>query len=141
MPENPTNDQQLIDYITTTSAALEKAAEADQRQEQQNTAIAAAIPKVVQAMVANNRIEPGQAEKLARVLLDPVQALELLEKVAAHRNQDEIADEQLRLGAPVGGGGAEKTAGARYIGQRSPDGAQSDLRFLAHFANNGVAAR
>ncbi len=85
------------------------------------------------ALVANGRIREDQRKEAAARLADPVAALELLTKVAAHRTPDEHA----KLGSGVGG--TTKTAGANnqynpassltnpHVGARSSMIKQSDV--------------
>jgi hypothetical protein len=95
--ENFTLAQKVIEHITVSHAAMEKAAAAEKQARQQQAAIADLIPKVVDAMVQHDRIQPTEREKLASLLQDPVETLRLMAKVAAHRTQAELA----RLGAGV----------------------------------------
>lgn len=96
--------EKVIEQIGYSSAALEKAARDQQVLETTRTKVAALIPQVVDALVAGERIREDQREKAAKALADPVQALELLIKVAGHRNTGEQS-----LGTPAG---QAKTAGA-----------------------------
>jgi hypothetical protein len=62
----------------------------------------------VDALVKNDRITEGQKAQAAELLRDPVQALDLMAKVAAHRNAEELGN----LGTPVDNGNvAVKRAG------------------------------
>jgi len=99
--------EKVLDLAGYADAALTKAAEQITAIEQQEEKIAALIPKVVAAMVSGERIEDTEAQrtKLAEILKDPVQTVELLCKVAVHRNASERS-----LGEPVDPGHT-KTAG------------------------------
>lgn len=97
--------EKVIEYIGYSSAALEKAAAHEQRIKQQREKVAALIPAAVDALVAGERIEEDQREKAAAMLADPVQALEILTKVAVHRNTSERP-----LGQPVAHNGQVKAA-------------------------------
>jgi alkylation response protein AidB-like acyl-CoA dehydrogenase len=81
----------VIELIGFADAALTKAAAMAARQEQQQAKMAALAPKLVEACVAGERIEdtPAQRQKLATLVKDPVQLLELAIKIAAHRNTAE----------------------------------------------------
>lgn len=93
---NNTLAAKMADQIGFSNAALQKAAAFQDGVEKQAAACAALIPACVQALVDNERIEPGQAEKAAQMLKDPVKVLEILTKVAKHRNHSEQG-----LGTPV----------------------------------------
>lgn len=128
--DNLTLPEKVIELVNISDAALEKAAAAQTKTAEAQTKTASLIPKVVDTMVQFNRINPDQREKLAQALKDPVQVLELLMKVAGHRNADEIA----RLGEPVGG--TTKTASAAqretpFVGGRNTGIRESDRRLFA----------
>lgn len=116
MPQNAqpgvmTIPEKVIEYIGFSSAALDKAANHMQQTEQQRAKVAELIPAAVDALVSGERIDEDQREKAAEALSDPVKVLEILTKVAVHRNASESA-----LGQPVGNG-QTKTAGANGNGQ------------------------
>jgi hypothetical protein len=134
MPEM-TVPEKVVEYIACSSAALEKAAAAINHQDRVKQAVAAKIPEVVSVLVEDERITPGQREKLAEALTNPVAALDLLIKVSRHRNAQELG----QLGAPVGG--QMKTAGASgsdpaasltnpHVGARTTMVKQSDVNFF-----------
>lgn len=89
--------EKVIEHVQVTSTALEKAAAAEQARTEKQAEVDALIPKVCDVMLEHERITPQQREKLAEMLKDPVKVLELMIKVAGHRNQDELA----RLGSGV----------------------------------------
>lgn len=93
---NMTLPERVVEYVACTGAALDKAAAAMDIQKRQQQKIAELIPKAVDALVSGERIEESQREKAAEALRDPVRTLELLIKVAVHRNVSEQ-----RLGQPV----------------------------------------
>jgi hypothetical protein len=99
--------EKVVEYIGYSSAALEKAAADIAAREAQQTKVAELIPTAVDALVSGERIDEEQREKAAEALADPVRCLEILTKVAVHRNASERA-----LGQPVAGDGQTKTAGA-----------------------------
>lgn len=99
MPGTQEIAQSVIDYIGYSDAALTKAAAVIDAQNAQHEKVAALIPSAVEACVENERVEPHQKEALAKALTDHAQAIELLTKLAAHRNSAELAP---RLGTPVG---------------------------------------
>lgn len=128
--------QKMIDYIGYSDAAMTKAAAVMQEQEAQQEKLAALIPQAVNACVENERIEPHQKEALAAALKDPVRAVELVVKLAAHKNAAEMA----RLGTPV----ETKTAGytpessltSGYVGARDGRLKASDVRLFTGLGLN-----
>lgn len=123
-PEGLTLPEKVIEHIRVSDIALEKAAAAEQKQTEKQAAVAKLIPQVCDAMITHNRARPDQREKLASLLADPAEALNLLIKVAGHRNDDELA----RLGQGASVDGTIKTAGDKtpssslnsaYVGGRS----------------------
>lgn len=106
MPQNPQSGshagmslpEKVIEHITLTDAALKNAAAMEKAASAKTAQVAALIPQVVDVMVRHERVMPAEREKLAAMLRDPAKALELLIKVAGHRNADEMA----KLGAPIG---------------------------------------
>jgi hypothetical protein len=135
--ETNTLVQKVIDYIGYSDAALTKAAAALEEKTAQQDKIAAAIPAAVKACVDNERIEPHQKEALEHALRDPVKAIELVTKLAAHRNAAEMS----RLGTPVG---QQKTAGydpttsltSGYVGARDGRLKASDVKLFTGLGLN-----
>lgn len=133
--------EKVLEQIRVSDTILQKAAAAEKQQEEKKAAVAARIPEVVDALLRNERIQPSQQEKLAGLLEDPAKVLELMIKVADHRNADEVA----KLGQGVAG--SEKTAGAAsdpsrsltdpYVGGRTTRVKQSSVNF---FRGLGLAA-
>ena len=99
--------EKVISMTGYADAALTKAAAQLAESEQREKEAAALIPRAVSALVSGERIEDTEEQrtKAAEILRDPVQALELLCKVAIHRNTSENS-----LGAPVDSTGQTKTA-------------------------------
>lgn len=89
--------EKVIAHITVSDAAMQKAAAIEKTAATKQAQISKMIPQVVDALVANERITPAQREKVAAMLADPVKALDLLIKTAAHKNAAEMA----HLGSPV----------------------------------------
>ena len=122
--------QKIIDYIGYSDSAMTKAATAEKAQMQTSEKLAHLIPDAVKACVENERIEAHQKEALAAALRDPVRTLELVIKLAAHKNAAEMS----RLGAPV----ATKTAGydptnsltSGYVGARDGRLKASDVKLF-----------
>lgn len=81
--------EKLAEYIGVTDAAMKKAAAFQQGIEKTAAAVEALIPGCLDALVENERIEPHQREKAAALLRDPVKVIEILTKVAKHRNHSE----------------------------------------------------
>lgn len=125
--------ERVIQQIQASAAGMDKAAAVIRKNQEKQAAIKALIPQVVDTMVKNERIFPNQREKLAETLQDPVKVMELLIKVAGHRNNDELA----RLGQGIGNNGQVKTAAAAnsltspHIGRRATGEKESDRRLLS----------
>lgn len=122
--------QKIIDHIGYSNAALEKAAAAQEKQAAAQREIESLIPACVDALVANQRIDSTEKQAAAELLKDPVKAIQLLTKVAAHKNAAEIS----RLGSSTGG--QTKTAShnslsSPYVGARSSGMKESDRRLFA----------
>lgn len=130
--------EKVVDFIGYADAALEKAAEFQQQVSTKQKAAEALIPAAVEALVANERIQPTEKAKAAEVLKDPVQVLEILTKVASHRNPAELST----LGTPVNGNGTKVASanGQSYdpaasltnpnVGARTTRVKQSDVVYL-----------
>ncbi len=116
--------QKVVEYIGYSSAALEKAAQELSQVDAQRQKVAALIPKAVEACLAHERIEPSEKQALAAALTDPVKALELLTKLAGHRNPAE----QAALGAPTA---TVKAAG--HTGRRAEPLRASDAKLFTDF--------
>jgi len=119
--DNQMLPEKVVDYINVSSIALEKAAEVETAKEAQDAKVASLIPAAVQALIDGGRIREEQREKAASVLSDPVQAIEFITKVAAHRNLDEQT-----LGTPVDT--QTKQAGAVSPGYDSINDCRPGLR-------------
>lgn len=134
--ENNALVQKIIDYIGYSDAAMTKAAAAEQAQVETSEKLAHLIPEAVKACVENERIESHQKEALAAALQDPVRTMELVIKLAAHKNAAEMA----RLGTPV----ATKTAGydptasltSGYVGARDGRLKASDVKLFTGLGLN-----
>lgn len=139
MSANNTNTlvQKVIDYIGYSDAALTKAAAAIKTHEEQAEKIAALIPAAIKACVEHERIEPHQKEALETALHDPVRTMELVVKLAGHKNAAEMA----RLGTPVG---QQKTASydpansltSGYVGARDGRLKASDIKLFTGLGLN-----
>jgi hypothetical protein len=132
--------QKIIDYIGYSDAAMTKAAADLKVREEQQEKLARLIPEAVKACVENERIESHQKEALDSALRDPVRAMELVIKLASHKNAAEMA----RLGTPV----ATKTAGydptssltSGYVGARDGRLKASDVNLFTGLGLNPPTA-
>lgn len=133
--------QKIVDYIGFSDAAMTKAAAVESTLVEQNEKIARLVPEAVKACVENERIEPHQKEALATALQDPVRTMELVIKLASHRNAAEMS----RIGTPVG---QLKTAGydpsnsltSAYVGARDNRLKQSDINLFTKLGLNPPSA-
>jgi ParB-like chromosome segregation protein Spo0J len=137
MPENANKlVQKIIDYIGFSDAAMSKAAEVLNERETQSEKIAKLIPEAVNACVENERVEQHQKEALAAALKDPVRAMELVIKLASHRNGAEMA----RIGTPL----TQKAASydpntsvtSSYVGARDGRLKASDIKLFTGLGLN-----
>lgn len=101
----PTIERDIVDLVGYANQAVKLASAAQTATEKQAADCKALIPACVAALVKHERIDASEAEKCAKVLEDPVQALKLLTKLAEHRN----TSEKQSLGTPID---SEKTASA-----------------------------
>lgn len=143
MSANNTNTlvQKVIDYIGYSDAALTKAAAVIKNHEEQAEKLAALIPAAVAACVEHERIEAHQKEALENALHDPVRTMELVVKLASHKNAAEMA----RLGTPVG---QQKSASydpstsltSGYVGARDGRLKASDVKLFTGLGLNPPTA-
>ena len=112
VPQGLTLPEKVLQQIQISDTALTKAAAAEAAHQEKQAQVEALIPQVVDTMVQFERINPTQKEKLAEMLKDPVTVLELMMKVAGHRNKEELG----RLGSGVSADGQTKTASAQGSG-------------------------
>jgi hypothetical protein len=100
----PSVEQKVVDLIGYTNQVVKQAAAADTAREKQAADCAALIPACVDALIKHERIDASEREKVAAALRSPTTAIQLLTKLAGHRNTAEQ-----RLGTPHG---ETKTAAA-----------------------------
>ncbi len=124
----PTLNEQVLAHVQCTHAALEVAKTEMDRARTQNEKVAALIPQVVEALVRHERIEPGQREKAAALLADPVAALELLINTADVSKTTKPA----AIGGPVEKA-ASVTGRARFAGERTGVPGQAEENFRRAF--------
>jgi hypothetical protein len=136
MPDNSVLVQKIIDYIGYSDAAMSKAAAVLAERDEHHEKLARLIPEAVKACADNERIEPNQKEALAAALRDPVRTMELVIKLAAHRNGAEMS----RIGTPL----EQKTAGydpntsvtSSYVGARDGRLKASDIKLFTGLGLN-----
>lgn len=129
--------QKVIDYIGFSDVAMSKAAEVIKTRDEQQAKVAALIPEAVKACAENERIESHQKEALAAALQDPVRAMELIVKLASHRNAAELS----RIGTPTT---TQKSASydpnnsvtSSYVGARDGKLRASDIKLFTGLGLN-----
>lgn len=121
------DENKVLDLVTAAGALGEKVAADEAGREKLAAAVEERIPDVIASLVAHDRIGPGDREKVARILRDPVRTLDLIEKLAAHRA------EPTTMGDPLP---REKAAAAYdsltspHVGARTTQPRRSDAVFL-----------
>jgi len=118
----PTTQEKVVDLIQRTSEVVKIASATITDQEKTAAAVGKLIPGVVKALVDNERIDASQAEKVAKALVDPINALKLLEKLAAHRNASELQ----HLGTAVTKTAAAAGDRSNRVGERTSQLRPSD---------------
>ena len=129
--------QKVIDYIGFSDVAMSKAAEVIKTRDEQQAKVASLIPEAVKACAENERIESHQKEALAAALQDPVRAMELIVKLASHRNAAELS----RIGTPTT---TQKSASydpnnsvtSSYVGARDGKLRASDIKLFTGLGLN-----
>lgn len=110
--------QKMVQYVEETAPLLKKAAEAEQIKQATDQAVAELIPGVVETLIQHKRIDPLQKAAAEQALQDPVKALQILQKVAAHRNQAEVP----AMGQPTpSSAGQVKQASRRELAMAAAD--------------------
>lgn len=120
-------NEKVLETIQISATALDKAERELGEKRAADVKVAALIPSAVDALIANERIDPADREKAAEALKDPARALEILIKAADVNNT--IRPRQ--LGTAV----AEKKASfdslnSPYVGLRTSEERESDRAFL-----------
>ena len=87
MLNNMERDQLIYELIGSAQAGMAKAAAIQQAQNQRQQEAEALIPQVINALVENQRIAPGEAIKVASWLRNPTAALQFMAEIAAHDNR------------------------------------------------------
>jgi hypothetical protein len=93
----PQTLQKTLLLARTAGELIKRAQEAAGQSQQKQAAINARIPATVDALTAGGRIYAEDKEAVSRGLQDHGTCLELLEKLAYHRNDSEVAT----LGHPM----------------------------------------
>lgn len=127
MTANLQTNQKVLDYVKRSGALIAAAEKRAAAWAQKEAAVAALIPDVVEALIANNKIDERLREKAAKHLADPVSALELLASVAAFKRPEELG----HLGRADG---QQKSASAKtnspYVGAIIPEEERASGRAL-----------
>lgn len=127
-----TLSEKIVEGVAIANAALEKAAAAESAQREKQAAVTAMIPDAVDALIAHGRVGASQRDKLAAALKDPVEALRLLTKLAAHRSVEELARLGDGFNPAAAVTGNEKKAGASpFVGGHVSGMRESDRRLFA----------
>jgi len=114
--------ERAVDFVGVSAAITEQYADTLEKQAAMQKEADALIPDVVQALLANGRIDPGQEKEATAALKSHTRTLQILLKTAAHRTDAEGSD--IAMGRPAP---AVKQAGARssltnpYVGARRAD--------------------
>jgi hypothetical protein len=128
-------DQQVVEYITSSSAAIEKAANAEAVAEQSQKRAAAMIPQVVDALADAGLIRENQRTKLAADLADHGRALELfVEALSEMKTASQSTAATLGRPTPPVEKRAYDSLTNAHVGARMPAGQRaSDAAFMKHF--------
>lgn len=123
----PTTPEKVVQLISISQIAMTKAAQIEKAAEQTKQAVAAKIPAAVKALVENERIGDHQKQAAEDALRDHAQCLDIILKLASHRNAAEVQ----QLGTPITSQPAIKVASNSltnaYVGRRSDELKESDL--------------
>lgn len=122
MPEKQSAANKAIALCSLSAAMAEKAAALENANQKRAAQVAELAPKAAKALVQHKRINPSEEKKAAEILQDHGKTLELLGKVAAHVNDDELN----RLGGPAEKSAAAGNGNGRYDSLNDPNvGARS----------------
>ncbi len=126
-----TLEEKVIDVCQLAGTALGKHQTQMQEKQAQDQSIEKLIPEVVDSLLRFGRIEASEKTACATALKNPVQVLELMKKLAAHRS----AAEDASLGELVDSKGRKVThekkasANSGYVGRISSEKPDSWSRF------------
>lgn len=136
MSQQLSTEQEVVDYLTASSAFIEKSAAEEQRRSAQDKRAAEMIPQAVDALVQNGFAREQQREKLAKVLTDPARVLEVLIETATF-NKEASGAQVLGSPAPASEKRASSLTDPR-VGARRGDNSpyrESDMALFKHFPN------
>lgn len=134
---NPDTQKKVLAFIKLSGDLIEALHKRDTAVAEQRQKAAQMIPDVVKSMVQHKRIDADDQTKAAEALQDPVQALSILQQVAAHRNDAEVN----HLGEPakIKQASANGNSNPNYLGNRNPDGLrESDRQLFKRLGVPGV---
>jgi hypothetical protein len=129
-----TFEEKVIDAFQLSSAALVKYEKQAKDQAEATAKVAELAPQVASELVRYGRIEASEKDACARALTDPVQCLQLMAKLAAHRSAAEeaaLGQQVDQHGNAVAGNGHQKRANANYVGARTSEQPESWRRLAA----------
>ena len=131
MPQgNQTQEEKVLELIEVVGEIEKQASTLYSQKTDQEKKVAKLIPKAVQALLDNERIELHEKEAAEAVLRDPVKTMEILINTASHRN----SAERTKLGQPVANGNEKRASynslNDSYVGRRTrPGEAESDKAY------------
>lgn len=127
--------QNIVKLAMVTDELLKRAQAAQQTKQAGDNQASQLIPALVDSLVKHERITPEMSEKVAKTLQTHTGALDVLSKVAEHRNAHEL----LAIGRPHKD--TEKKAG-EHLSSASPDHDETPAgRAFRDRIMNGVHAR
>ena len=130
MPNPQDIYQKTVLFARVTGELMKRAQAADEARQKQAEAIAKQIPITVEALRAGERIMESEKEAVAQGLSDPITALDLMAKLAYHKNSDELRP----TGGPAPGTQVKKASlhmcGAPVADWDATEGGQAFRRIL-----------
>jgi len=134
----PDLNEKLLDYVQCSATALEVAEKELAEKRAADQKVASLIPAALEALIANERIDPADREKAAAALKDPARVLEILIKTADVNN----TIRPRTLGTAVqekkaGAGSGVSSLDSPYVGRRTSEVRESDKVFLAGLGIGG----
>lgn len=122
------NAEKVLETIQISATALDKAERELGEKRAADVKVAALIPSVVDALIANERIDPADREKAAEALKDPARALEILIKTADVNNT--IRPRQLGSAVTEKKASTYDSLNDPYVGRRTSEERESDRAYL-----------
>lgn len=133
MPNENLNDQ-LLDYVQCSATALDVAEKELSEKRAADVKVAALIPQALEALIANERIDPADREKAAAALKDPARVLEILIKTADVNNTIRPRTLGTATGsekkASASANGTFDSLNSPYVGLRTSQEKESDRAFM-----------